>query len=202
MSKPADRRAPGKLLALRRVSGHLDDLTDESLVAASATGDDAAVGALYDRHSRAVYRFVSRLMGVAEADLDDVVSATFIEASRSFARFRGGSSVLTWLMGIAVNVVRHHVRGAWRRRVLLDQYRWLPRPQSAPGPDVFTEQRELIERQQGVLDALPHDLKVAFVMCDVEEIPCSKVAVALGVREGTVWKRLYRARRVLGSALE
>ncbi len=53
-----------------------------------------------------------------------------------------------------------------------------------------------------MLRGLPLPLRIAFVMCDIEEVPCAEAARALGLRQGTVWKRLHRARKILGSALE
>jgi RNA polymerase sigma-70 factor (ECF subfamily) len=198
------RQAPiagGKLLSLRRLGGRADQMTDAALVAACAVGDGAALGALFDRHSRAVYRFASRLAGVSSVDLDDLVSAAFLEACRSARAFRGVSSVRTWLFGIAANVVRHHVRHDRRRRALLDQYRQLPVAAAVERPDETAERRQLLLRLEAALHALPHDLRVAFVMCDVEDVACAEAARVLGLRQGTVWKRLQRARELLGSAL-
>ena len=202
MSRFGDNRGRARLFALHRVAGAPDELTDEALVAASAVGDGAALGALFDRHSRAVARFASRLFELSNADLEDLVSATFLEASRSSRKFRGGSSVRTWLFGITLNVARHHVRGDMRRRALLAEYRHIPRADPPARPDDAAERRELVSRLEQVLASLPQELRVTFVMCDVEEVPCADAARVLGLREGAVWKRLYRARRALGSALQ
>jgi RNA polymerase sigma factor (sigma-70 family) len=191
----------GRVFPLRRLSGAVTEMTDGALVAACAVGDGAALGALFDRHSRAVYRFASRLSGVAAVDLDDLVSATFLEACRSARAFRGGSSARTWLFGIAVNVVRHHVRADVRRRDFLRDYRRLPLAEPGDRPDDAAERHQLLARLEAGLRGLPEDLQVAFVMCDVEEVSCAEAARALGWREGTVWKRLHRARKLLGSAL-
>jgi RNA polymerase sigma-70 factor, ECF subfamily len=197
----SDESRKGKLLPLQRVAGAPTEMTDEALLAGCAVGDSAALGALFDRHSRALYRFASRLAGVSESDLDDMVSATFLEACRSSKSFRGGSSVRTWLFGIAVNVARHHVRSDVRRRAFLNAYQQAPVVAVVDRPDDAAERHQLLDKLDGVLHSLPPELRVAFVMCDVEEIPCAEAARALGVRQGTVWKRLHRARKVLGGAL-
>ena len=51
------------------------------------------------------------------------------------------------------------------------------------------------------MDALPHDLRAAFVLCDLEEMPGVEAARALDVRAGTLWRRLHEARRALRAAL-
>jgi RNA polymerase sigma-70 factor (ECF subfamily) len=197
-----DESRRGQVFPLRRVSGAVTEMTDGALIAACAVGDGAAMGALFDRHSRAVYRFASRLAGVSSVDLDDMVSATFLEACRSARTFRGGSSVRTWLFGIAVNVARHHVRADVRRQAFLRDYQQAPVAGNVgPRPDDAAEQHQLLVKLERCLRALPHELRVAFLMCDVEEIGCADAARALGLRQGTVWKRLHRARKLLGSAL-
>ena len=108
----------GKLVAYRPVRGDAGELTDEALVAASATGDPAALAALFRRHRGAVVRFLSRLVGVDSRDVDDLVQATFIAVSRAAASYARASSVKTWLFGIASNVAGKHVRGEVRRRAL------------------------------------------------------------------------------------
>ena len=90
----------GKLLALRRVAGDPAEMSDVALLAACAVGDSAALGALFDRHRSAVQRFLARLAD--QRDTDDLVQETFLQVNRSADRFRGRSSVKTWILGIAV----------------------------------------------------------------------------------------------------
>ena len=196
------RSSPGKVVLLRRLSGAAGELTDEALVAACAVNDGAALGALFDRYSRALYRFASRLLGTTnDVDVEDVVSATFLEACRSAHAYRGGSSVRTWLFGIAVNVVRHQVRGDLRRRIFLREYEQIPVANDVDRPDDAAARHQLLTKVEATLRALPDHLRVAFLMCDVEEISCSEAARALGLRQGTVWKRVRRAREILGETL-
>jgi RNA polymerase sigma factor (sigma-70 family) len=197
-----DESSRGKLLPLQRLAGAPGEMADEALLAACAVGDGAALGALFDRHSEALYRFAARLSGIYDGDLDDLVSVTFLEACRSAKAFRGGSSVRTWLFGIAVNVARHHVRGDARRRALLNNYRAQWTADAVDRPDDAAERKQLLDKVDVVLRGLPAELRVVFVLCDVEEITCAEAARTLGLRQGTVWKRLHRARKLLGGALE
>ena len=49
--------------------------------------------------------------------------------------------------------------------------------------------------------ALADDLRTIFMMCDLEEIPGAEVARILKLSEGTMWRRLNAARRLLREAL-
>jgi RNA polymerase sigma-70 factor (ECF subfamily) len=196
-----DEAANAKLLPLRRVAGKAMELTDAALLAGCAVYDPATLGALYDRYSQAVYQFISRLAGTGEAEIDDLVSATFLEACRSAGNFRGDSSVSTWLYGIGINVVRHHIRSAVRRRALADAYRREPRALPDQRPDDTAESRELLRRLKEAVGVLPLALKEAFVLCEMEGVPGTEAAHMLGVRPGTLWRRLHEARKALRSAL-
>lgn len=177
--------------------------TDAALLAGYARGDGAALGELFDRHHRATYRFLARLTGASQADLDDLVQATFVEVARSAARFDGRAAVRTWLFGVAVNVARHYVRGNVRRRkVICDPEE--ERPSQIPGrdrPDEHAENRELLRRLGRAIDALPLELREVFVACEVEDLLGADVARLLKIPEGTLWRRLHEARKAIRAAL-
>jgi len=194
-------RTRGKLVSLHRYGEAVVSMSDEALLAASATGDLAALDALFERFNVAVFRFLGRLVPSDEAARDDLVQATFLEARRGAKRFRGGSSVKTWILGIAANLARLHLRGERRRREKHARY--------ADGlfivperPDEHMERRELFREIEDALQALPHDQQVAFIMCDLENLPGVEVARVVGVPQGTLWRRLHVARKAVRAAVE
>ncbi len=191
----------GKLRLLRRIDGEPAEMSDEALMAACGKGDSAALGALFDRHHQAVYRFISRTVGRGAWDLDDLVQSTFLEVHRSAHRFRGDAAVKSWIFGIAVNVARHHIRGEVRRRHLKDAVAALPsQPQESP---LRIVQRQVkLSRLAAGIRALPEHLRVAFVMCDLEGISGVDTARVLGIRQGTLWRRLHDARKTLCAIIE
>jgi RNA polymerase sigma-70 factor, ECF subfamily len=109
--------------------------------------------------------------------------------------------VKTWILGVAANLARHQLRGERRRRAHHASYaeRLSAVP---PRPDEQAERRELLARVAEALAALPHDLQVAFVLCDLEQVPGVEVARALGVPEGTIWRRLHVARKAVRASVE
>jgi RNA polymerase sigma-70 factor (ECF subfamily) len=191
---------PARVVRLHRVDTRAEALSDEALVAACGVGDPAALGALFDRHHEAVLRFVTRLTGANEDDVDDIVQDTFLVARDAAARFRGGSAVRTWLLGISANVVRHAARSRGRRRALVDAFSSVA-PDGVRGPDVDVQTRELRAAVTQAISELSHDLRTVFVLCDIEELPGAEVAAALRVPEGTVYRRRHEARRALRERL-
>lgn len=193
----------GKLLPLRRISGATADLSDEALLAACATGDPVALGALFDRHHAAVYRFSARLPTCDELARDDLVQATFLEVARAAANFRGTSLVKTWILGLAANLARRQLRGERRRRMHQARYVERLRAMTPPAtPDQTLERRQRLQRIADAIAALPHDLRVAFVMCDLEQLPGCEVARVLDIPEGTLWRRLHESRKAVRTAVE
>jgi RNA polymerase sigma-70 factor (ECF subfamily) len=190
----------GKLLPLRRIDATAEEFSDAALIASCALGDSAAMGALIDRFHRPLYRFVSRLIGSSDSARDDLVQATFAEVAMCAGRFRGTSSVKVWMFGIAANQARNHIRSAVRRRRMELAVAEAPQ-RRVTQPDREVEQREIMAKLAIAIEELPDHLREAFVLCDLEEVPCREAAAALGVREGTIWRRVHDARQALRESL-
>jgi len=196
VSRLADH-VPLRRLDERRAA--LSDISDETLLAACGIGDTAALGALFDRHHEAVFRLISRLLRSEPMEIDDLVQTTFLEAWRSARSYRGHGAVRSYLFGIAANTVRHYVRGASRRRAAYADAP-VPTPTSKPDDDAIRTQQ--VARLAAALEELPHDLRAAYVLCDLEEVPGVEAARVLGIRAGTLWRRLHDARRALREAID
>lgn len=191
----------GKIIPLRRVQGDSAEMSDEALVAACAVGEAAALGALFDRYQSTVYRFLARLAGTDARDLDDLVQATFLEVYRASRQFRAKSQVKTWILGVAFNIARHHIRSEVRRKAMVNALSERSGQGGDVPPDEAASRRQMMTRLQQALSMLPPDLRVVFVMCDLEEIRGVDAAQILKIREGTLWRRLHEARKALREAL-
>lgn len=176
------------------------ELSDEALIAACKVGDRGALAALFERHQRALHRFCSRLLGPS-GEVEDLVQSTFLAAWTDAGRYRGQSSVRAWLYGIASNLARHGFRSEKRKRGAFESLRWKPAAPVAP-VDEQASRRQLLDRLGAALEELPHDLRVVFVMCEIEEVPGAEAAEALAIRPGTLWRRLHDARKRLLPLLE
>jgi RNA polymerase sigma factor (sigma-70 family) len=183
----------GKLLQLRPDPG-VDELGDEALAAACATGDHAAQSLLFERHADAVHRFIARMRGSDAAAIDDLVQATFIAAFRNAGQFRG-AKLQSWLFGIAANVLRTHVRKeVARKRVataLADE----------PAAPLVRNDSIDLEKLRDAVAALPRKLREVLVLVDLEGEGGGAVAATLRISEATVWRRLADAREALRDAL-
>lgn len=189
--KPAP--AQGQLIRLHpEVS--VEEVSDEGLVAACAIADRAARSLLFERHVTSVHRFISRMRGSDRDAIDDLVQQTFLAAFQCAKNFRGGN-VRGWLYGIAANLVRNYARGEIRRKSALKIVADIAPSSRGPG-DPAT-----LARLPDAIAVLPHDLRAALVLVDLEDQKGSDAAAALGIPAGTLWRRVFHARKALREAL-
>ena len=195
----------------------------ENLLRQAKAGDAATVGRLLEQYRRylsllARVQIGRRLQG--KVDASDLVQDTFLEAHRSFGRFRGDSEAefVAWLRRILAanltDLLRRYL-GARGRDVRLEREiqdaidqssvlldRALASPQSSPS-------RQAERREQGVLLAdalaqLPEDYREALVLRHLEGLAFPEIARRMGRSQDSVeklWMRgLARLRQGMGGA--
>ena len=174
--------------------------SDDAIACACAQGDSSAIAELFDRYERTLARFVCRHVP-SEADVEDIVQATFVNVVRGISRFDGRSLVSTWLLGIAANVIKHHLRSKVRRQ------RFERCLSLIAGEGREARVAERIEAKRTLLIAhralqkLDSDKQRAFVLCEIEGLSAREVAQTLGATETTVWKRVSDTRKLLKRAI-
>jgi RNA polymerase sigma-70 factor (ECF subfamily) len=176
-------------------------VAEDELVARIRANDTDALARVYDAHHVALRVLARRLVG-DEGIAEDLVHDTFVALPGAIRRFRGSSSLRTFVMGIAVNRARKYIRAATRRRAAYERHAALPAPPDEPAPDVSVERRQLAAALHRALDALPHEQRIAFVLCEIDELTSTAAAAIMGCPEETVRTRLYHARRKLRAHLE
>jgi RNA polymerase sigma-70 factor (ECF subfamily) len=154
-----------------------------------------------------VVQLAMNLLGDRDEALD-LSQEVFLRVFRTIHRFRGHSSLRTWIYRIAVNQARNRHR-FWRRRHRGDQVS-LDAHVAAHGellshdeetPDRLLAQKELASRLQHALDHLPFDQRTAIVLREIDGLSYEEIAYSLGVAIGTVKSRLTRARQALRAEL-
>jgi RNA polymerase sigma-70 factor, ECF subfamily len=157
--------------------------------------DPTDFDSVYRAHVDRVARWAARLGGPT-ADVDDVVQDVFMIVHRQLSGFRGDSSIATWLYRITANVVRdRRRRDRWRRLVSVLVPSVIAKQASlAPTPIEAVEQRQAIERIYRVLDGMSERYRTLIVLFEIERLSGEQIAELTGIRAGTVWVVLHRAR--------
>ncbi len=138
----------------------------------------------------AIYRFCVRRVGIDNAA--DVTQETFITAQVALKRYRGESSLITWLFGIAHNECRRFIR----RNRLLPPLLELDIP-VASGEGNWIDRACL---QEAITKLSPEHREVV-LLHEVEGLTYEEAATVLGVPVGTVKSRLHHAFLHLRKAL-
>lgn len=169
------------------------------LVRSLQRGEASALTRAFHQHHVAVRAFAQRLVGDVEA-AEDLLQEVFIALPAAIGRFRGEASLRTFLLSIAVNHAKNHVRAATRRRAALARLAREPeRPSHNPEREV--ERERLGERLLLALDTLPLEQRVVVVLSEIEERTSVEIAAIVGAPEGTVRTRLHHAKRKLRERL-
>nr|HEX4314059.1 RNA polymerase sigma factor [Kofleriaceae bacterium] len=177
---------------------------DDDLVTRLRAGDRDAVEQAYVAHHAAIRAFARRLVG-DPATGEDLVHDTFVALPRAIRGFRGDASLRSFLLGVAVNHARRHIRSAMRRRRATEAMAAQQRAGgagAAADAGVELERRRLADRLSAALDELPLAQRAVFVLCEAEQRTSVEVAAIVGAPEGTVRTRLMHAKRRLRELLE
>jgi RNA polymerase sigma-70 factor (ECF subfamily) len=165
-------------------------------------GDRDAFRSLVERHQEAVYSFVLRLVRSPDV-AEELAQETFVRAFVSLQSFRGASRFRTWVIQIALNLVRDRRRTTGRRPVLvsLDEVKQCAERSDASvhagatlDPELKLAHAELISRLGSALDSLPQEYREVFVLKHVEGLAYEEIATITGVSIGALKVRAHRAR--------
>ena len=157
-----------------------------------------------------IRRYLERLAG--EADADDLTQETFVKVSGSLGRFRGDSSLSTWIYRIATRTAIDSFRKKERQPGILepgkdassiaeekaDQDLWTGETKSVDGQIIRAEMNACI---RGVVSTLPDAYRAVIVLSELEGFDNQEIAAVLGIGLETVKIRLHRGRAKLRDAL-
>jgi RNA polymerase sigma-70 factor (ECF subfamily) len=179
-------------------------LNETELIDRVREGDEEAFAVLVDRYRNRIHRLVYGLLRDAD-EAEDVTQEVFVKAFFRIASYKGNSAFYTWLYRVAVNAASDW-RKKWRRRKGLSLEEGPTGSEGlkdeAPRPERLAHGRELGEKIEAALAALPEKYRTILVLREYEGLSYEEMARVLSLRKGTVESRLFRARERLKSMLE
>lgn len=178
--------------------------TDDALVASFlARRDDPTFRQLYRRHAGALYSLAYRLVGSRRDEADEIFQIAWIRAVERLDRFRGESSLRSWLSGFVVNCARERQRRLGRLVEVEDEeLEEFESAEESDGSAVRSYGAPLRERLERAIDGLPVGYREVLVLHDIEGYTHPEIGRLLGIESGTSKSQLFRARRALRAALE
>lgn len=184
-------------------------MADQSTIEAARGGDRQAQASLLRELQDPWFRFCVSLLGNPD-DARDAVQETALRFLRDLSRFRGNSSIMTWSMGIAINVTREMRRKARPTMRIAggdgddgdSPGMQLEDDDSAGTPQQQAATEESREKIRALLKDLPERQREAVLLRYFEEMSVEETASAMNCAVGTVKATVHQALRALKNKLE
>lgn len=187
----------------------MDNSTQQDFsIEALRAGDRAEFARLVDTYSTLIYRLGLKMLG-NQQDAEDILQNTFLNALMHLANFEGRSSISTWLYRIAANEALMMIRRR-KSNFNLDDLQTedsddISLPETFVDWSLLPEKELLSGEGKAVLEKaikqLPENLRVVFILRDVEDLSIKETAEILNLTEVNVKARLLRARMALREQL-
>jgi RNA polymerase sigma-70 factor (ECF subfamily) len=179
--------------------------TDLEIVEGIRLASEDDFNLLYDRYFQRVYSFVyNRLRH--RADAEEVVQETFTAVFRSIDAYRGQSSLLSWIYGIAKNTVNNHVRRSRAYEARIERaepgLQQVSHNLSACTPEENLSLQRSAAAIQGCLEHMADWHAEVFVLRHIENLSISEIARRMSRSNDAVRSSLYRVKRILVEAID
>jgi RNA polymerase sigma-70 factor (ECF subfamily) len=180
---------------------HVREALDK--IEAQSPGDPELIphglAGIYKEHSQPIYYLALRMLG-DPTKAEDATHDVFLKAFRAMGEFRGEASTRTWLYRIAINHCRN-LQQSWNERHMFsnaDEAVWDTSPAPTDSPLRVLEIKELGERIQKTLDALPQEYRLLLLLVAGQELSYEEMAVLTNQSTDAVRGKLHRARKAFG----
>jgi RNA polymerase sigma-70 factor (ECF subfamily) len=179
-------------------------MDENTIIEGMARGDQRAFRELVERYKKKVYYLALDMAG-NPVDAEDISQEVFLKVYRSFATFRKGARLGSWLYRVTYNASIDHLRrkGAAPEPVADDVLEYLSRDgaalpgRSAVDPAAAAESSQLQERIARALEKVSPQEKAVFLLRHYEDLMLKDIAASLGLSLGSVKSYLFRAVRKL-----
>jgi RNA polymerase sigma-70 factor (ECF subfamily) len=158
---------------------------------------------LYAEHSRAIFYLALRFLGDPQK-AEDATHDVFLKAFRKMDQFRGEASWRTWLYRIAINHCRN-LQQSWNERHMFsnaDDALWDNAVSQNDSPLRVLETKELGERIQKALDALPDEYRLLLLLIADQELRYEEVGKLTEQSADAVRGKLHRARKAFANVFK
>lgn len=155
---------------------------------------------LYAEHSRAIYYLALRFLSDPQK-AEDATHDVFLKAFRKMDQFRGEASWRTWLYRIAINHCRN-LQQSWNERHMFsnaDEAVWETAVAQTDSPLRVLETKELGERIQRALDALPDEYRLLLLLIADQQLSYEEVGALTEQSADAVRGKLHRARKAFAA---
>ena len=138
----------------------------------------------------------------SHADADDILQETFLKAFQHIDKFRGESSIYTWLCRIAINHSISFLRKNKVKRMLSFENMHQEPVSNMIKPDEGLEKAELRQIIREAVERLPEKQKAVFILRYFDELPYAQIAKIAQKSEGALKANFFHAVRKISKYME
>ncbi len=168
----------------------LVDADDRTLVAAFVAGRREAFDLIVVRHRRPIYQLCYRFVGNHE-DASDLAQDVFVRAFKGLAKFKGDSSLATWLYRVGVNTCLNRVAVKRPQTESIDAVPRIDERADNPLDLVMRDERAVVVRR--AIEQLPPKQRATLVLRVYQEMSHEEIANVLGSSVGAVKANFFHA---------
>ncbi len=173
-----------------------NNVSDRELVLHLQDGSLEALGALYDRHRRLVYRTALAITSDTDSAAD-LLQDVFLRLHRFARNIDPGRPLEPWLYRMTTNLAYDWVKRRKRwPRPLDDLAEWLVGTGKNPPYEAVERNDEWRQVQKAIAD-LPLTQRIVVALYYLNDLSLQEIADVLDVPVGTVKSRLYYGRLAL-----
>ena len=182
---------------------------DLELAQKAAGGNCKAFSQLVQKYEKKLQRAIARVVKNPEL-AEDLTQETFIKVYKAIGNFRGESQFYTWIYRIGINVAKTHL-GSLKADELAsatcapedaEHFDDAEQMQDANTPEGLYAAKEIAERLNKTLEALPQELREALTLREIEGLSYEEIAQIAQIPVGTVRSRIFRAREAVSASLK
>ncbi|WP_271899322.1 RNA polymerase sigma factor [Candidatus Phyllobacterium onerii] len=184
---------------------HIEDL---ELARRAMAQDGEAFRLIMQTHNRGLFRIARGIMR-NDGEAEDIIQEAYVSAFVHLEKFRGDSSLATWLSRIVINEAlgrlrkKRHASAFATAIVLAPQADIIQFPlNTSDDPERMMAQRQMLQMVERATDNLPDIYRTVFIARVIEGLSQEETAEHLGIRPQTAKTRLHRARALVRKELE
>lgn len=175
-------------------------LTEEQrLLRSLKRGDRATFAKVIDRYQRTIFGYLRARVSDLN-DAEDMTQEVFLRLYQGRARLAGDVNLRAWLIGIARNVLREHVRDLKRRKEVAWTELCLEVEAMSPVDD--QDDDTALKRLPGCMAALGQSARSALELHYQSQLRLTEIAARFKRSEGAVKQLMFRARLALRRCLD
>lgn len=176
-------------------------MTESEYIRGLKRGDETVFREFVDTYQPSLLRLCMGFLH-DEEDAKDIVQDIFVEVFQSVGKFRGESSLSTWLYRIAVNKSLNQIKKNKNRKLFAGFNSVLPVKKQAVadiadesmGSDRMIEKEERAKAVRKAIGQLPENQRIAFVLSKYQDLSYNDISDVMGISLSAVESLIHRAK--------